>query len=60
MEALTYPGLLLTRSPVAAAALLAPLAANLTVFSSVGASRRQSLAPPGMPVRLTGAANPCG
>ena len=55
LEALTYPGLLLTRSPVAVAALLGVLAANLTVFSSVGAALRQSLAPPGMLGRVQGA-----
>lgn len=55
VEALTYLGLLLTRDPVAAAVLLAFLAANLTVFSSVGAALRQSLAPPGMLGRVQGA-----
>ena len=55
LEALSYLGLLLTRSPGAAAALLAFLAANLTLFSSVGAALRQSLAPPGMLVRVQGA-----
>jgi MFS family permease len=55
VEALTYVGLLLTRDPVVAAALLAFLAANLAVFSSVGAALRQSLAPPGMLGRVQGA-----
>ena len=54
-EALTYAGLLLTRDPVVAAALLAFLSANLAVFSSVGATLRQSLAPPGMLGRVQGA-----
>jgi predicted MFS family arabinose efflux permease len=54
-EALIYPSLLLTRNPVAAAALLALLSANLTVFSSIGASLRQSLAPDGMLGRIQGA-----
>jgi predicted MFS family arabinose efflux permease len=55
VEALTYVGLLLTRDPAVAAALLAFLAANLAVFSSVGAALRQSLAPPGMLGRVQGA-----
>jgi predicted MFS family arabinose efflux permease len=55
VEALTYAGLLLTRDPVVAAALLAFLSANLAVFSSVGAALRQSLAPPGMLGRVQGA-----
>jgi MFS family permease len=55
VEALTYAGLLLTRDPVVAALLLAFLAANLAVFSSVGATLRQSLAPPGMLGRVQGA-----
>ena len=55
VEALTYVGLLLTRDLVVAAALLAFLAANLAVFSSVGAALRQSLAPPGMLGRVQGA-----
>jgi predicted MFS family arabinose efflux permease len=55
VEALTYAGLLLTRDPVVAAALLAFLSANLAVFSSVGATLRQSLAPPGMLGRVQGA-----
>jgi predicted MFS family arabinose efflux permease len=55
VEVLTYLGLLLTRDPVAAAVLLAFLAANLAVFSSVGATLRQSLAPPGMLGRVQGA-----
>jgi predicted MFS family arabinose efflux permease len=54
VEALTYLGLLLTRDPAAAAVLLAFLAANLAVFSSVGAALRQSLAPPGMLGRVQG------
>jgi MFS family permease len=40
---------------VRAAALLAFLSANLAVFSSVGATLRQSLAPPGMLGRVQGA-----
>jgi MFS family permease len=55
VEALTYVGLLLTRDPVAAAALLGFLSANLAVFSSVGATLRQSLAPPGLLGRVQGA-----
>jgi Major Facilitator Superfamily len=55
VEAVTYAGLLLTRDPVVAAALLAFLSANLAVFSSVGATLRQSLAPPGMLGRVQGA-----
>ena len=55
MEAVTYAGLLMTRDPVVAAALLAFLSANLAVFSSVGATLRQSLAPPGMLGRVQGA-----
>jgi predicted MFS family arabinose efflux permease len=55
VETLTYPGLLVTRNPVAAAALLAVLSANLTVFSSLGASLRQSLAPDGLLGRVQGA-----
>ena len=55
VEALTYAGLLLTRDPVVAGALLAFLSANLAVFSSVGATLRQSLAPPGMLGRVQGA-----
>jgi predicted MFS family arabinose efflux permease len=55
VEALSYLGLLLTRAPVAAAALLAFLAANLALFSSAGAALRQSLAPPGMLGRVQGA-----
>jgi predicted MFS family arabinose efflux permease len=55
VEALTYLGLLLTRDPVAAAVLLAFLAANLAVFSSVSAALRQSLAPTGMLGRVQGA-----
>ena len=55
VEAFTYAGLLLTRDPVIAAALLAFLAANLAVFSSVSATLRQSLAPPGMLGRVQGA-----
>ncbi|MGI8449221.1 MAG: hypothetical protein ACR2MP_18985 [Streptosporangiaceae bacterium] len=47
VEAVTYAGLLLTRDPVVAALLLAFLSANLAVFSSVGVTLRQSLAPPG-------------
>src|ERR1700722_20028584 len=43
VEAVTYAGLLLTRDPVVAAALLAFLSANLAVFSSVGATLRQFL-----------------
>jgi MFS family permease len=55
VEAVSYTGLLLIRDPVAAAALLAFLSANLAVFSSVGATLRQSLAPPGMLGRVQGA-----
>jgi predicted MFS family arabinose efflux permease len=55
VEAFTYAGLLLTRDPVIAAALLAFLSANLAVFSSVSATLRQSLAPPGMLGRVQGA-----
>jgi predicted MFS family arabinose efflux permease len=55
VEALSYAGLLLIRDPVVAAALLAFLSANLAVFSSVGATLRQSLAPPGMLGRVQGA-----
>src|ERR1700722_17394279 len=55
VEAVTYAGLLLTRDPVVAAALLAFLSANLAVFSSVGATLRQFLAPPGMLGRVQGA-----
>ena len=55
VEALTYAGLLLTRDPVVAGGLLAFLSANLAVFSSVGATLRQSLAPPGMLGRVQGA-----
>ncbi|HEX9358370.1 MAG TPA: MFS transporter, partial [Streptosporangiaceae bacterium] len=55
VEAFTYAGLLLTHDPVIAAALLAFLAANLAVFSSVSATLRQSLAPPGMLGRVQGA-----
>ena len=55
VEALTYAGLLLTRDPAVAGALLAFLSANLAVFSSVGATLRQSLAPPGMLGRVQGA-----
>jgi predicted MFS family arabinose efflux permease len=55
VEALSYVGLLLIRDPVVAAALLAFLSANLAVFSSVGATLRQSLAPPGMLGRVQGA-----
>ena len=55
VEALTYAGLLLTRDPVVAGALLAFLSTNLAVFSSVGATLRQSLAPPGMLGRVQGA-----
>jgi len=55
VEAVTYAGLLLTRDPVVAGALLAFLSANLAVFSSVGATLRQSLAPPGMLGRVQGA-----
>jgi hypothetical protein len=55
VEALAYTGLLLTRDPVVAGALLAFLSANLAVFSSAGATLPQSLAPPGMLGRVQGA-----
>lgn len=55
VEILTYLGLALTRSAIVAAVLLALLGMHLVMFSTVGASLRQSLAPPNMLGRVHGA-----
>jgi predicted MFS family arabinose efflux permease len=55
VEILTYLGLALTRSAIVAAILLALLGMHLVMFSTVGASLRQSLAPPNMLGRVHGA-----
>jgi MFS family permease len=55
IEILTYLGLALTRSAVIAGVLLALLGLHLVMFSTVSASLRQSLAPPGMLGRVHGA-----
>jgi MFS family permease len=55
VEILSYLGLALTRSAVVAGVLLALLGLHLVMFSTVSASLRQSLAPPGMLGRVHGA-----
>jgi predicted MFS family arabinose efflux permease len=55
VETFTYLGLALTRSAIAAGALLALLGMHLVMFSTVSASLRQSLAPAGMLGRVHGA-----
>jgi MFS family permease len=55
VEILTYLGLALTRSAIVAGVLLALLGMHLVMFSTVGASLRQSLAPPNMLGRVHGA-----
>jgi MFS family permease len=55
VETLTYLGLALTRSAIIAAVLLALLGMHLVMFSTVGASLRQSLAPANMIGRVHGA-----
>jgi predicted MFS family arabinose efflux permease len=55
VETFTYLGLALTRSAMAAGALLALLGMHLVMFSTVSASLRQSLAPAGMLGRVHGA-----
>jgi MFS family permease len=55
VEILTYLGLALTRSAIFAGVLLALLGMHLVMFSTVGASLRQSLAPANMLGRVHGA-----
>jgi MFS family permease len=55
VEILTYLGLALTHSAIIAGVLLALLGMHLVMFSTVGASLRQSLAPPNMLGRVHGA-----
>jgi MFS family permease len=55
VETATYVGLALTRSAVLGGGLLALLGLHLVMFSTVSASLRQSLAPPGMLGRVHGA-----
>jgi MFS family permease len=55
VEILTYLGLALTRSAIIAGVLLALLGMHLVMFSTVGASLRQSLAPANMLGRVHGA-----
>jgi predicted MFS family arabinose efflux permease len=55
VEVLTYLGLALTPNVIVAAVLLALLSLHLVIFSTIGASLRQSLTPPGMLGRVHGA-----
>src|SRR6266567_1393837 len=55
VEILTYLGFALTRSVIVAGVLLALLGMHLVMFSAVGASLRQSLAPASMLGRVHGA-----
>jgi MFS family permease len=55
VEILTYLGLALTRDAIIAGVLLALLGMHLVMFSTVGASLRQSLAPANMLGRVHGA-----
>lgn len=55
VEIFTYLGLALTRSAVIAGVLLALLGMHLVMFSTVGASLRQSVAPANMLGRVHGA-----
>jgi MFS family permease len=55
VEILTYLGLALTHSAIIAGVLLALLGMHLVMFSTVGASLRQSLAPADMLGRVHGA-----
>jgi MFS family permease len=55
VEILSYLGLAVTHSAVAAGVLLALLGMHLVMFSTVSASLRQSLAPPDMLGRVHGA-----